>query len=140
MHILQSLLHVVQVGVSYALMLVFMTFNVWLCVALCVGAGKWRFFVIKYLVCMSDLKRMQPFCAHRSFLAFLCHFFCFHNAEILSHSIYSTSYCRVERGRGMIPHGFHRALLATHREVKIGAPCGSKSIWNQSPLPNQSLQ
>ena len=35
---------------------------------------------------------------------------------------------------------FHRALFADHREVKSGFPCGSKSMWNQSPLPNQNLQ
>ncbi len=42
MHILQSLIHVFQVAFSYCLMLVFMTFNVWLCLALCVGMGESR--------------------------------------------------------------------------------------------------
>ncbi|EDW53582.1 GM12117 [Drosophila sechellia] len=39
MHILQTLLHVLQVLISFLLMLVFMTFNVWLCVAVLLGAG-----------------------------------------------------------------------------------------------------
>lgn len=38
-HFLQSFLHIVQVTVSYMLMLVFMTYNVWLCLAVVLGAG-----------------------------------------------------------------------------------------------------
>ncbi|KAI0222312.1 High affinity copper uptake protein 1 [Lamellibrachia satsuma] len=38
-HLLQSLLHVVQTVISYFLMLIFMTFNLWLCMAVSVGAG-----------------------------------------------------------------------------------------------------
>jgi len=38
-HCLQSFLHIVQVTVSYMLMLVFMTYNVWLCLAVVLGAG-----------------------------------------------------------------------------------------------------
>jgi len=38
-HFLQSFLHIVQVTVSYMLMLVFMTYNVWLCLAVALGAG-----------------------------------------------------------------------------------------------------
>lgn len=38
-HLIQTLLHVVQVFVSYCLMLVFMTYNVWLCLAVILGAG-----------------------------------------------------------------------------------------------------
>ncbi|BFZ05537.1 hypothetical protein BsWGS_08576 [Bradybaena similaris] len=38
-HLVQTLLHVVQVFISYCLMLVFMTYNVWLCLAIIVGAG-----------------------------------------------------------------------------------------------------
>lgn len=38
-HIIQSVLHVVQVGWSYILMLVAMTYNGWLFLAVCVGAG-----------------------------------------------------------------------------------------------------
>ncbi|CAG5122185.1 unnamed protein product [Candidula unifasciata] len=38
-HLMQTLLHMVQVFISYCLMLVFMTYNVWLCVAIIVGAG-----------------------------------------------------------------------------------------------------
>ncbi|GFR63635.1 high affinity copper uptake protein 1 [Elysia marginata] len=38
-HFVQTFLHMVQVFVSYCLMLVFMTYNVWLCLAVVVGAG-----------------------------------------------------------------------------------------------------
>ncbi|XP_074599683.1 high affinity copper uptake protein 1-like isoform X1 [Brevipalpus obovatus] len=38
-HISQSLLHVLQVTTSYVLMLGFMTFNVWICLAIVLGAG-----------------------------------------------------------------------------------------------------
>ncbi|XP_028128853.1 high affinity copper uptake protein 1 isoform X2 [Diabrotica virgifera virgifera] len=39
MHALQTILHMVQMVLSYFLMLIFMTFNVWLCMAVVVGAG-----------------------------------------------------------------------------------------------------
>ena len=39
LHLLQSVLHVVQVGMGYLLMLVAMTFNGWLFLAVCFGAG-----------------------------------------------------------------------------------------------------
>jgi len=38
-HMAQTVLHVVQVIVSYFLMLIFMTYNVWLCLAVVLGAG-----------------------------------------------------------------------------------------------------
>jgi len=38
-HAVQALLHILQVSVSYVLMLVFMTYNVWLCIAVVLGAG-----------------------------------------------------------------------------------------------------
>ncbi|KAL6096385.1 slc31a1 [Pungitius sinensis] len=38
-HFLQTLLHIVQVVVSYILMLVFMTYNAYLCIAVAAGAG-----------------------------------------------------------------------------------------------------
>ncbi|PVD22308.1 hypothetical protein C0Q70_18117 [Pomacea canaliculata] len=38
-HVVQTLLHMLQVFLSYCLMLVFMTFNVWLCLAIILGAG-----------------------------------------------------------------------------------------------------
>ncbi|XP_077353555.1 high affinity copper uptake protein 1 [Festucalex cinctus] len=38
-HFLQTLLHIVQVVVSYLLMLVFMTYNAYLCMAVAAGAG-----------------------------------------------------------------------------------------------------
>ena len=39
LHIIQSLLQVVQVGLGYILMLVAMTFNGYLFLAVCIGAG-----------------------------------------------------------------------------------------------------
>ncbi|XP_054468961.1 high affinity copper uptake protein 1 [Anoplopoma fimbria] len=38
-HFLQTLLHIIQVVVSYLLMLVFMTYNAYLCIAVAAGAG-----------------------------------------------------------------------------------------------------
>ncbi|CAL1545411.1 unnamed protein product [Lymnaea stagnalis] len=38
-HFLQTFLHIIQVFISYCLMLVFMTYNVWLCLAVVLGAG-----------------------------------------------------------------------------------------------------
>jgi copper transporter 1 len=51
-HVLQSGLHVVQVALSYVLMLGFMTFNGWICLSVLLGAGSgyflfcWRKMVI----------------------------------------------------------------------------------------------
>jgi len=39
MHVWQTILHIVQMVVSYFLMLIFMTYNVWLCIAVALGAG-----------------------------------------------------------------------------------------------------
>lgn len=38
-HAVQTLLHIVQIILSYFLMLIFMTYNVWLCLAVVLGAG-----------------------------------------------------------------------------------------------------
>lgn len=38
-HFVQTFLHMLQVFISYCLMLVFMTYNVWLCLSVVVGAG-----------------------------------------------------------------------------------------------------
>jgi len=38
-HIVQTILHVVQGALGYALMLAFMAFNVWLCLAILLGSG-----------------------------------------------------------------------------------------------------
>ncbi|XP_077986551.1 high affinity copper uptake protein 1-like [Glandiceps talaboti] len=38
-HLLQTILHVIQIVISYFLMLIFMTYNVWLCIAVALGAG-----------------------------------------------------------------------------------------------------
>ena len=39
MHVLQTLLHIIQLSISYLLMLIFMTFNVWLCLSVIFGAA-----------------------------------------------------------------------------------------------------
>ncbi|XP_053266799.1 high affinity copper uptake protein 1 isoform X2 [Pleuronectes platessa] len=38
-HFMQTLLHIIQVVISYFLMLVFMTYNAYLCIAVALGAG-----------------------------------------------------------------------------------------------------
>ncbi|KAJ8920406.1 hypothetical protein NQ315_005272 [Exocentrus adspersus] len=38
-HFLQTFLHMIQMILSYFLMLIFMTYNVWLCIAVVAGAG-----------------------------------------------------------------------------------------------------
>lgn len=38
-HLIQTLLHIVQFVISYFLMLIFMTYNVWICIAVVLGAG-----------------------------------------------------------------------------------------------------
>ncbi|XP_070581748.1 high affinity copper uptake protein 1-like [Ptychodera flava] len=38
-HVIQTLLHIIQITLSYFLMLIFMTYNVWLCIAVALGAG-----------------------------------------------------------------------------------------------------
>ncbi|NXC17517.1 COPT1 protein, partial [Corythaeola cristata] len=43
-HLLQTLLHIIQVVVSYFLMLIFMTYNGYLCIAVASGAGTGYFF------------------------------------------------------------------------------------------------
>lgn len=39
MHIYQTFLHIVQVTLSFLLMLIFMTYNVWLCSGVVIGAA-----------------------------------------------------------------------------------------------------
>ncbi|KAG6442103.1 hypothetical protein O3G_MSEX002112 [Manduca sexta] len=43
-HIIQTMLHVIQSTASYLLMLVFMTYNVWVCLPLILGLGVGYFF------------------------------------------------------------------------------------------------
>lgn len=38
-HLVQTALHVIQVLLSYFLMLIFMTFNIWLCLGILIGSG-----------------------------------------------------------------------------------------------------
>lgn len=43
-HVIQSLFNLVQIIISYLLMLVFMTFNYWLCLAVVLGLGVGYYF------------------------------------------------------------------------------------------------
>lgn len=43
-HLVQTGMHIGQVFISYCLMLIFMTYNIWLCIAVCLGAGLGYFF------------------------------------------------------------------------------------------------
>ncbi|XP_054854242.1 high affinity copper uptake protein 1 [Eublepharis macularius] len=43
-HIFQTVLHIIQVVISYFLMLIFMTYNAYLCIAVAAGAGTGYFF------------------------------------------------------------------------------------------------
>ncbi|KAG8142041.1 putative High affinity copper uptake protein [Naja naja] len=43
-HLFQTVLHILQVVVSYFLMLIFMTYNAYLCIAVAAGAGAGYFF------------------------------------------------------------------------------------------------
>ncbi|XP_076245935.1 protein SLC31A2 [Calliopsis andreniformis] len=45
LHLLQTIIHVIRLIIGYFLMLIFMTYNVWLCVAVGIGAalGYWLF-------------------------------------------------------------------------------------------------
>jgi hypothetical protein len=61
-HILQSWLHVVQVGVAYLLMLVAMTFNGWLFLAVCFGAGLGYFIFGKCRKSFSDFRTQSEHC------------------------------------------------------------------------------
>ena len=47
-HVIQTLLHMLQVTMSFFLMLVAMTYNVWLFVAIVLGAGAGYFLFAKY--------------------------------------------------------------------------------------------
>ncbi len=64
LHILQSCLHVVQVGVVYLLMLVAMTFNGWLFLAVCVGAGLGYFLFGKCRKSYIDFRDQSEHCHH----------------------------------------------------------------------------
>ena len=47
-HVIQTLLHMLQVTVSYFLMLIVMTYNVWLFIAVILGAGAGYFLFAKF--------------------------------------------------------------------------------------------
>lgn len=51
-HIIQAFFHIIQAFLGFIIMLIFMTFNVWLCLSILIGAG------FGYLVFAS--KRLNP--------------------------------------------------------------------------------
>ena len=57
-HILQSILHVVQVAVSYVLMLVVMTFNSWIFAVVSIGAGFGYFLIGRKR--LNQIKPIKP--------------------------------------------------------------------------------
>ena len=61
-HILQSVLHVIQVGIGYLLMLVAMTFNGWLFLAVCFGAGVGYFLFAKSRHLMGNFREKNEHC------------------------------------------------------------------------------
>lgn len=38
-HFLQTIIHIIQLVIGYCLMLIFMTYNIWLCIAVALGTG-----------------------------------------------------------------------------------------------------
>ena len=62
MHILQSGLHVVQVGIGYFLMLVAMTYNGWLFLAIIFGAGVGYLIFAKSRHLMGNFREMNEHC------------------------------------------------------------------------------
>ena len=62
MHVIQSALHVVQVGYGYLLMLVVMTFNGWLFLAVCFGAGVGYLLFAKSRHLMGNFREQNEHC------------------------------------------------------------------------------
>jgi len=60
LHLLQASLHVVQVGLGFLLMLVAMTFNGWLFLAVCFGAGLGYLLFAKFRNINSFKKQSDP--------------------------------------------------------------------------------
>ena len=48
LHIIQTLLHMLQMTISYLLMLIAMTYNVWLFIAVVLGAGAGYFLFARF--------------------------------------------------------------------------------------------
>jgi len=62
MHLTQSALHVVQVGYAYILMLVVMTFNAWLFLAVVFGAGVGYLLFAKSRHLMGNFREQNEHC------------------------------------------------------------------------------
>ena len=62
MHIVQSFLHMLQVGVAYILMLIAMLFNVWLFLAVVVGSGIGYFIFAKVKHLSSPFRESNDHC------------------------------------------------------------------------------
>ena len=70
LHLLQASLHVVQVGLGFLLMLVAMTFNGWLFLAVCFGAGLGYLLFAKFRNINSFKKQSDP--CHWAWPSSLC--------------------------------------------------------------------
>lgn len=64
MHLIQSALHVVQVGYAYLLMLVAMTYNGWLFLSICFGAGVGYLMFAKSRHLMGNFRDQNGHCNH----------------------------------------------------------------------------
>lgn len=104
MHVIQSALHVVQVGYGYLLMLVVMTFNGWLFLSICFGAGVGYLLFAKSRHLMGNFREQNEHCHWNLSITFIrVGFVCFSNCNhdhtvmylqciyslILSHSFYN---------------------------------------------------
>ena len=63
-HLLQSVLHVVQVGYAYLLMLVAMTYNGWLFLSIAFGAGVGYLLFAKSRHLMGNFREQNEHCHH----------------------------------------------------------------------------
>ena len=61
-HMLQTLMHMLQVFVSYLLMLAFMTYNVWIGIAVVLGAGIGYFVFASRMPGLQSVSRMSEHC------------------------------------------------------------------------------
>ncbi len=62
MHLVQSVLHVVQVGYAYILMLIVMSFNAWLFLAVIFGAGVGYLLFAKSRHLMGNFREQNEHC------------------------------------------------------------------------------
>lgn len=71
LHFFQTFLHLIQVTLSFLLMLIFMTYNTWLCLAVVLGAGTGFFLfgwdINLYFAILTVFQLNFPACSHYSY-------------------------------------------------------------------------